>query len=190
MSPYPKSRRSSISGSCSQVRGLWSGRLTRELVQQKRFCTHFTWSNVQSLFLSSPMYMKDRSWLKEWDCRYKRLRWVSSGGWLASPLRIRWEVQHLRGTWTRAAAPLHWREPVEVVQASGKNVSCSIPYGGVPGTSSWEEAQDRPRSRWRDYLCTDQGTPGISRSELAEEAKQRGVWGPLLKLLPSRHDPR
>ncbi len=71
-SPYPKTRSSSISGSCSLVGGLQSGRLARELVQQELFCARFTtqlWPEPegkvldlpvnlsQSLFLPSPMVM-------------------------------------------------------------------------------------------------------------------------------------
>ncbi len=48
--------------------------------------------------------------------------------------------------------PCVLKEPVEVVWASGEDASWSPPSGGVQGTFSWKEAQDRARSRWRDSI--------------------------------------
>ena len=47
----------------------------------------------------------------------------------------------------------------------------------------------RPRTRWRDYISTLawEGL-GIPQSELANVAREREVWGPLLELLPPRPD--
>ena len=46
------------------------------------------------------------------EVRYKRLKWASSAGWLGPPLEIGW------GARSRAAAPPHWEQSDEVVQAS------------------------------------------------------------------------
>ncbi|KAJ8016060.1 hypothetical protein DPEC_G00003220 [Dallia pectoralis] len=60
----------------------------------------------------------------------------------------------------------------------------------VGGTSSWEETSGRPRTRWRDYISTLAWERlGIPQSELANVAREREVWGPLLELLPPRPDP-
>ena len=37
------------------------------------------------------------------------------------------------------AAPLHGKEPVEVVQASDEDATRAPSSGSVPGTSNWEE---------------------------------------------------
>ncbi len=48
----------------------------------------------------------------------------------------------------------------------------------------------RPRFRWRDYISVlAWKCLGIPQSELADVARKREVWGPLLKLLPLRADP-
>ncbi|KAJ8011838.1 hypothetical protein DPEC_G00062440 [Dallia pectoralis] len=48
----------------------------------------------------------------------------------------------------------------------------------------------RPRTRWRDYISTLAWERlGIPQSELANVAREREVWGPLLELLPPRPDP-
>ena len=43
------------------------------------------------------------------------------------------------GLRNRAAAPLHGREPAEVVRASNEDATRAPSEGGVPGTSNWEE---------------------------------------------------
>ncbi len=48
----------------------------------------------------------------------------------------------------------------------------------------------RPRSRWRDYISALAWERlGIPQLELADVAREREVWGPLLKLLPPWPDP-
>ena len=80
------------------------------------------------------------------------------------------------GTQSRAAAHLRKKEPVKVVRASGKDATWSLPSGGVPCTSSWEEAT----LAWE---CL-----GIPQSELADVAGKWEVWETLLELLPPRPD--
>ena len=70
------------------------------------------------------------------------------------------KLGHPRGTRSRAAAPLCRKEPVEVVRESGKDVTCSHPEGGVPGTSSWEEATGYTEDQVEGlYPHTGLGTP-------------------------------
>ncbi len=52
--------------------------------------------------------------------------------------------------------------------------------------SGWEEAPGQVQVQERLYLCTGLGTPQVPQSELADVARERDVWGPLLTLLPPR----
>ena len=55
----------------------------------------------------------------------------------------------------------------------------------------WEEALGRPRTRWRDYVSRLAWERlGVPQEELVEVAGEREVWASLLRLLPSRPNPR
>ncbi|KAL3052884.1 hypothetical protein OYC64_005410 [Pagothenia borchgrevinki] len=48
----------------------------------------------------------------------------------------------------------------------------------------------RPRTRWRDYISSlAWELLGIPQSELVDVAREREVWGLLLKLLPPQPGP-
>ena len=61
----------------------------------------------------------------------------------------------LEGLGGRAAAPLRWKEPAEMVRASSKG----CPLGASLGRCSRHDQvgrrpRGRPRTRWRDYIST------------------------------------
>ncbi|XP_035517589.1 phosphatidylinositol-binding clathrin assembly protein-like [Morone saxatilis] len=64
------------------------------------------------------------------------------------------KLGHPRGTRSGAAAPLRRKEPVEVVRASGEDASRAPPEGGVPGTSSWEEATGQTEDQVHAYILS------------------------------------
>ncbi|KAJ7994746.1 hypothetical protein DPEC_G00252670 [Dallia pectoralis] len=64
-----------------------------------------------------------------------------------------------------------------------------MPPGRLP-REVFQARRGRPRTRWRDYISTLAWERlGIPKSELANVARERVVWGPLLELLPPRPDP-
>lgn len=63
---------------------------------------------------------------------------------------------HPRGVWSRATAPPHQEKGVEVAQGSGQDASWTSYWGGVPGTSNWEEAP----GLMQDKLCWPGNTLG------------------------------
>ncbi len=66
-----------------------------------------------------------------------------------------------------------------------KDASWSLPCGGVPGTSSREEAPEQTQVQVeRLYLCT-----GL-QSDQADVAREREVCGLLLKLVPPLTPPQ
>ncbi len=72
-----------------------------------------------------------------------------------------------------------------MVWASGKDASWLPPFGGVPGRFGWEEFLGQTQVQVeRLHLCTGLEIPRDPQSELADVAREREVWGPLLKLLP------
>ncbi|KAJ8012499.1 hypothetical protein DPEC_G00043460 [Dallia pectoralis] len=89
------------------------------------------------------------------------------------PLLLRIERSQLRWFGHLVRMP-PGRLPREVLQAR--------PAGRRP--------RGRPRTRWRDYISTlAWECLGIPQSELANVAREREAWGPLLELLPPRPDP-
>ncbi len=71
-----------------------------------------------------------------------------------------------------------------MVWASGTDASWSPPFGGGPGTLSWEEAPGQTQVEVeRLYLCTGLGTPRDPPVRAANVAREKEVWGPTLKLL-------
>ena len=72
-----------------------------------------------------------------------------------------------------------------------RDASWTAPWGGVLGTSHWEEARGRPRTHWRDYVSRLAWERlGVPQEELVEVAGEREVWASLRRLLPPRPDPR
>ncbi len=194
MSPYPKWRSSSISGSCLRVRGQWSCRLAGELVQLERFALphHCNKKRAEqkgeafSLLLNLRFFPHLWSWRVGHDQKnkitdFKWLIWICSEGWLASPLGVRLEV-HLEELGVEPLLSciercrLRWfghvvrmppvRLPREVFQAR--------PARKAPGQNQIQVE--------RLYLCTGLGMPWDHQSDLADVAREREVWGPLLKL--------
>lgn len=49
-------------------------------------------------------------------------------------------VWKLEGVQSRPAAPPHWKKPVEVVQATGKDALCTPFFRCMSGKASWGEA--------------------------------------------------
>ncbi|MEQ2242410.1 hypothetical protein ILYODFUR_035641, partial [Ilyodon furcidens] len=78
------------------------------------------------------------------------------------------ELSHPGGARSRAAAPPHREEPVEVARASIPDASWTPLSGVVPGTSHQEEAQGTPQDTL-EGLCL---SPGLGTPWAG-----RGVWG-------------
>ncbi|KAK5612596.1 hypothetical protein CRENBAI_010852, partial [Crenichthys baileyi] len=98
------------------------------------------------------------------------------------------ELGHPGGAQSRAAAPPHREEPVEVAQASISDASWTPSSGGVPGTSHREEAQGTAQDTLEGLcLSAGLGTPWAPPEELEEVSGERDVWVSLLSLLPPRH---
>ena len=89
-------------------------------------------------------------------------------------------------TRSRAAAPLRGKEPVEVVQASDEDATRAPSYGGVLARPTARRPRGRPKTRWWGYISSLAWERlGIPQSELADMARDREIWGSLLKLLNS-----
>lgn len=122
-------------GFCSWVKGLRSGRLSGDseqflrslyhIVMTKRELRHKVKLSIYQLIFASILTCGHEEWFMTdiMTSQIKYLKWVSSGGWLASPLGIRWEV--------------------EMVRASCEDASRYHSQGGVPVMSSWEEVPGR-----------------------------------------------
>ncbi len=63
----------------------------------------------------------------------------------------------------------------EVVGASGKDASWSPPCGGVPVSTSWEDA---PVQTQRDYICTGLGEPWGPPVRAGRCSQRKGLLGP------------
>lgn len=140
---------SSTSGSCLPLMGQWSGRLAGKSEQRGRYCIRSTaplwrkdiwaerknsWSTGQFLLLPSPMVITAGSWPKELDTSGRN--WFSQESGCCVPYRQGDKSSYSWGTLRRAAAPLLWKEPVEMVWASGKDA----PWASrSPGTSYFEK---------------------------------------------------
>lgn len=98
--------------------------------------------------------------------------------WLASPLEMGEEFGHSRGAQSRAAAPQHWMEPVDVVQASDKDASC-VPSGwGVLGMSHRQEGRGQIQDMLeRLYLSTGLETPWYSPGQAGSGGRGESVMG-------------
>ena len=80
------------------------------------------------------------------------------------------ELGHPGGAQSRAAAPPRREEAVEVVRASGPDVSWTSPGEVFQGRPSG----GRPRTRWRDDIS----------QPAWERVGEKNVWISLLRLLP------
>ncbi|MEQ2295411.1 Galanin receptor type 1 [Ameca splendens] len=100
------------------------------------------------------------------------------------------ELGHPGGAQSRAAAPPHREEPVEVAWASIPDASWTPSSGGVPGTSHREEAQGTAQDTLEGLcLSAGLGTPWAPLEELEGVSGERDVWASLLSLLPPRPGP-
>ncbi len=108
------------------------------------------------------MVMSFGSWPKGQDLRYKRPKWASFAGWQGAPLEIGWgALSH----GSRATAPPHREEPVEVARISVPDVSWTSIWGGIPGLSHREEAPGKTQDTLKGLclsacLATPWGSPG------------------------------
>lgn len=85
---------------------------------------------------------------------------------------------HLEGGQSRAAAPSHQKEPVEVVWASDKGVSWVPAFGGLQGMSNWEEILGQTQSSVEGlHILSGPGTPWDPPGGAGKRC-HRGTSGP------------
>ena len=84
---------------------------------------------------------------------------------------------------SKATAPLHQKEPVEVVQVSDKDASWVPSTGGFLGTSKWQETPRQTQNTLeRLHISFGLRTPLDPRGELENIAGERNVWTTSLNL--------
>lgn len=97
-------------------------------------------------------------------------------------LRHEWDCMELV---SRAAAPLSWKELLEVAVASTSRTCESLPAKVFPGMFNWAESWKRTCwSDYRTYLGWD--CRGIPREELEDMARGKDVLANVPNLLPPR----
>ncbi|KAK0155439.1 hypothetical protein N1851_002166 [Merluccius polli] len=100
------------------------------------------------------------------------------------------ELSDPGGPRSRTAAPPDREEPVEVVQAPGKDPPWPPPFGGAPGTANWEKTPGPTQEpleglyppagletpRWRKLPGIRSGMPAASATQTRISGKKMDGW--------------